>query len=87
MESNTSKCLNDDSFGPTVAGCRDEFDFTIVFEQSFFSIAPSVIFVFLAAIRIFSLRRKSPVLKAHNFRAVKLVSYHFTAIVSFTKWS
>ena len=56
-------------------GCRNDFDFTMVFEQSFFSIAPSAIFVLLAAIRILYLIQKPPILKGHSFQAVKLASH------------
>ncbi|KAI0845220.1 P-loop containing nucleoside triphosphate hydrolase protein [Daldinia vernicosa] len=33
-----SGCVNDELFGPTVRGCRGDFDFTIVFENVFFSL-------------------------------------------------
>ncbi|KAK4444565.1 ABC transporter [Podospora aff. communis PSN243] len=45
-------CLNDDSFGLTVVGCRDNFDFTRTFEQSILSIAPSALMISFACARL-----------------------------------
>ena len=42
----------DDAFGPRVASCRREFDFTILFEDCVFSLAPSIIFLLLATFRL-----------------------------------
>lgn len=53
-----SDCLNDGSFGPAVVGCRDDFDFTKLFEQSMLSIAPSSLFVILAVLRVAYLYRR-----------------------------
>ncbi|CEJ92394.1 hypothetical protein VHEMI08049 [[Torrubiella] hemipterigena] len=47
-----SPCTNDDAFGPTVSGCRDDFDFTIVFQQSILSILPSACFITLALLHL-----------------------------------
>jgi ATP-binding cassette, subfamily C (CFTR/MRP), member 1 len=33
----------DNTFGPAVHGCRNDFDFTLLFEQSFFQLAPSAL--------------------------------------------
>ncbi|KAM0244293.1 hypothetical protein ACHAP5_006409 [Fusarium lateritium] len=41
----SSTCMNDDSFGPGVQGCRGDFDFTQRFERIFFSIIPTVVFI------------------------------------------
>lgn len=40
----SSSCTRDadGAFGPAVVGCRGNFDFTITFEQYFFSLTPSV---------------------------------------------
>ncbi len=69
-----SGCRNDDLIGPAVVGCRGDFDFTAVFEQSFLSIAPSALFVVLAALRIGYLIRKPQVVLARTFQSLKLVS-------------
>lgn len=51
----------DDAFGPAVKGCRDDFDFTLRFEQYFFVIAPSVAMLLAGLARLYDLhpqRRK-----------------------------
>ncbi|KAJ3959309.1 hypothetical protein N0V92_004092 [Colletotrichum tropicale] len=47
---NSSACA-DSEFGP-VHGCRGDFDFSLLFEQTVFSAVPSGAFLFLAAIRL-----------------------------------
>lgn len=57
-----SKCTlhADNVFGPAVASpCRRGFDFTLLFEQSILSIAPSSIFLLLVPLRLFWLYRSS----------------------------
>ena len=49
----------DDSFGPTVHNCRGDFDFTLLFEQSFLSITPSSLLIILSICRICFLRSRS----------------------------
>lgn len=48
---NVTLC-DDSAFGPTVTGCRGDFDFTLLFEQAFLSIAPSALFLLCAAGRL-----------------------------------
>lgn len=36
-----SGCLNDEAIEAVALGCRGEFDFTIKFEEIFFSLLPS----------------------------------------------
>jgi ATP-binding cassette subfamily C (CFTR/MRP) protein 1 len=68
-------CQNDGAvLGPTVIGCRDDFDFTVAFEESFFAITPSACFIVLALARIWYLRRKPGVVNAPKFQFLKLVS-------------
>jgi len=74
-QQNSSTCANDHSFGPTVEGCRGDFDFTIVFEQSIFSIAPSTCFILLATARLFYLTKKPRILSYGSFQLAKLVSH------------
>jgi ATP-binding cassette subfamily C (CFTR/MRP) protein 1 len=45
----------EESFGPTVSGCRGNFDFTVAFEQIILSIAPSVVFLTLLPFRFHKL--------------------------------
>lgn len=49
----------DDKFGPHVVGCRDNFDFTLLFEQSILSLAPSALLVLISVPRIVQLRRRT----------------------------
>ncbi|KAH8666519.1 putative ABC multidrug transporter [Xylariales sp. PMI_506] len=69
-----SSCNGDDSIGPGVAGCRDSFDFTILFELLVFSIIPSAIFVLLSIWRTISLMKKPVIVDAPLFQVVKLGS-------------
>ncbi|EME39112.1 hypothetical protein DOTSEDRAFT_109662, partial [Dothistroma septosporum NZE10] len=48
----------DDAFGPAITGsCRQGFDFTLLFEQSFLQIAPCAILILLVPIRAAQLRK------------------------------
>ncbi|KAI1735611.1 putative ABC multidrug transporter [Xylaria scruposa] len=69
---------NDQSIGPNVLGCRDDFDFTVKFEQLFFALTPSVIFISLSIVRIVALTRRPIVVEASHLWLGKLgviVSY------------
>ncbi|KAF4624072.1 hypothetical protein G7Y89_g14101 [Cudoniella acicularis] len=74
LMTNTTLC-DDGSFGPTVVGCRGDFDFTLLFEQSFLSIAPSSLFVLLCAMRL-SVLLLLPVSKKSKKRR-KVAGSHF----------
>lgn len=50
----------DDKFGPPVSGCRHDFDFTLLFEQSILSLAPIALLMLLSVPRLIQLRRRSP---------------------------
>jgi hypothetical protein len=39
----------DNVFGPAVASCASRFDFTLLFEQIFFSTVPSATFILISA--------------------------------------
>ncbi|KFY37136.1 hypothetical protein V494_04888 [Pseudogymnoascus sp. VKM F-4513 (FW-928)] len=45
----------DDTFGPVVKGCRDDFDFTLLFEQGIMTMAPAAFLVLLMLPRIYHL--------------------------------
>ncbi|APA07350.1 hypothetical protein sscle_02g021200 [Sclerotinia sclerotiorum 1980 UF-70] len=45
----------DDSFGPVLKGCRENFDFTLVFEESILSLAPSAFLLLLVPARLVQL--------------------------------
>lgn len=74
MPLNNSACLNDGAFGPSAVGCRDDFDFTTLFEQVLLSITPSVCFLLLALLRIGYLLQKPGIVLARQFQFLKLVS-------------
>jgi len=48
----------DRSFGPQVHGCKNDFDFTLLFEQSILGLVPSVIFLVALLWRIGQLYRQ-----------------------------
>lgn len=57
----------DNVFGPVIAPvCRHGFDFTLLFEQSILSIAPSSIFLLLVPLRLFWLYRSSITTLSHH---------------------
>lgn len=57
-----------------------DFDFNIQFEQLFFSIVPSVIFIVASSWRAASQLREPTLVKAPIFQSIKLVSENITAI-------
>lgn len=70
----------DNVFGPAVASpCRRGFDFTLLFEQSILSIAPSSIFLLLVPLRLFWLYRSSittlPHCSVYTGKAVGTLGY------------
>lgn len=67
-------CLNDDSIGPVVRGCRDDFDFTVGFENVFFTIVPAAAFLVIGLGRALILRRRRPIVRGFVLQRVKLVS-------------
>lgn len=60
-------------FGPTVQGCRDNFDFTLSFEQYIFTILPASALLIVAPLRIFHLRKLPAVVRGSLLRRLKLV--------------
>ncbi|KAH8760347.1 ABC transporter type 1, transmembrane domain-containing protein [Diaporthe sp. PMI_573] len=69
---NSSQC-DDFNFRP-VSGCRGDFDFSLVFEHTILSLAPSSIFLLLSAARLFTLlrRRKQKIATGRTFQLCKL---------------
>ncbi|KAK7956876.1 uncharacterized protein PG986_006098 [Apiospora aurea] len=59
--------------GPTVQGCRDDFDFTLSFEQYIFTILPASALLIVAPLRIFHLRKLPAVVGGSLLRHLKLV--------------
>lgn len=66
-------CLNDDAFGPAVRGCRGDFDFTLHFEQVFFTLLPASLFVVVSLARIVHLWRKRVMVGGVWLRCGKMV--------------
>jgi len=64
---------NDQTLGPGIRGCRDDFDFTVQFEQLFFSLAPSAVFIFLSVWRSIALALRPAAVEAPRLWLGKLV--------------
>lgn len=62
----------DGAFGPTVSGCRDNFDFTKLFEDIFFAIAPSAMLLLAASFQLVTLSRQVPMLRRGRLLPCKL---------------
>ena len=77
-------CLNEDTLGPGVKGCRDDFDFTIKFEQLVFSVLPSVLLIVASIWRVRYLSTSVVVVHAPLLQSLKLVS-HFAMNVILEK--
>jgi hypothetical protein len=72
----SSTCLNDDSFGPGVQGCRGDFDFTQKFERIFFSIIPTVVFIAATFARVTVLSQRERIVSGIVIQSVKIVSFY-----------
>ncbi len=68
-----SACPGDDAFGPTVQGCRGDFDFTLKFEMIFFSLIPASVFFAIALTRTVYLSRLPVVVGGLSLKVAKLV--------------
>ncbi|KAF4829664.1 ABC transporter FUM19 [Colletotrichum tropicale] len=75
-------CVDDESIGPSVQGCRNDFDFTLKFEQIFLSILPSSIFIALSLPRAVSLLRKPNIVGGTLLQCVKIVFFAVYAILT-----
>lgn len=71
------RCSGDDTFGPVLNHTSDNgcynFDFTLVFEDSIFSIVPCSIVTLLTAWRLYGLVGKKVVVQWPLLHALKLV--------------
>ncbi|KAH7175419.1 P-loop containing nucleoside triphosphate hydrolase protein [Dactylonectria macrodidyma] len=65
-------CINDGAFGPSVQGCRGDFDFTQKFERIFFSIIPASVFVAAAIARVVVLSQGPRIVGGQAFQYLKL---------------
>ncbi|KAH8887207.1 ABC transporter [Thozetella sp. PMI_491] len=66
---------DDDVFGPIVGpNCREGFDFTLLFEQSIFSLLPAAIFLLLAIPRLIYLIRSNETTRPNPLRTTKALA-------------
>lgn len=72
----TSLCRSleaDNHFGPRVSiNCR-AFDFTLLFEDIFFTSLPAAVFLLVLPIRLWFLRHESVKINSHKLAVCKLV--------------
>lgn len=69
-----SGCLNDESIGPAVEGCRGDFDFTIKFERICFMLIPTIVFMAICLPRILYLSHRPVIVYGGKIlQAAKLV--------------
>ncbi|KAF2175191.1 P-loop containing nucleoside triphosphate hydrolase protein [Zopfia rhizophila CBS 207.26] len=80
----SNPCLNDDSLGPSVRGCRGDFDFTIKFERIFLAIIPASVFVALSLTRLAYLLSKPRIVSAATLQFVKLAIIVVYATLQFS---
>jgi hypothetical protein len=68
-------CLpkSDDVFGPIVQGCRSNFDFTLLFEQTILSIGPAALLLIFAPPRVLRLLRSTKKTLSSRLRLYKTV--------------
>ncbi|KAH6972083.1 ABC transporter [Ilyonectria sp. MPI-CAGE-AT-0026] len=74
-----STCVNDNSFGPSVQGCRGDFDFTLRFQRIFFAIIPAAVFIALTLPRIAWLAVKPRIVSGTLQQFTKLISIAVSA--------
>ena len=81
----------DNTFGPEIGqGCRGGFDFTLLFEQSFFQIAPSALLLLIVPIRASQLRRQTAKVLRNGAQTVKqaaIVGLASTQLALLVLWS
>ncbi|KAF4345669.1 multidrug resistance [Fusarium beomiforme] len=76
-----STCLNDDSLGPSVLGCRGDFDFTQKFERIFLSIIPTVVFIAAAVAWIAVLLQRDRIVGGIILQSTKIAFLAVYAII------
>ncbi|KAH8881646.1 P-loop containing nucleoside triphosphate hydrolase protein [Thozetella sp. PMI_491] len=77
------RCSDDDSFGPVLGPGSEcaSFDFTLLFEEAFFTIVPCVVLFIVALPAIWSSWRKSRVVEWRLLRAIKLALYPIVIVL------
>ena len=69
----------DSTFSSSFGVCLEEFDFTLLFEQSILSLVPSILFLLLAIFRILILSRKQPRCFKSRVLGVQLVNLQYSS--------
>lgn len=64
----------DNSFGPVVSGCRNNFDFTLLFEQSVLTFIPAALLLLVAPLRLLQLHKSDVKTRPASISQLKLVS-------------
>lgn len=72
----------DDAFGPFIDGCRQNFDFTLLFEQSILTIVPSIVLLILTPLRLLQLYRSNAKTLPNRIYTAKLVRLFYYALSS-----
>lgn len=67
------------SLGPMVGYCGGRIDFTLLFEQCFFSILPSALFLLSVPLRLLQLKCQSRKVDGSTLLFLKLVSGNLTS--------
>lgn len=67
----------DGQFGPIVDGCREDFDFTLMFEQYIFTLLPASILLAITPFRLRQLYILPKAVKGAKLRYWKIVSTMF----------
>nr|QIW91876.1 TRT [Phialomyces arenicola] len=65
METTLKQCeiQVEDVFGPQVSGCYENFDFTLLFEESVLYLAPLLVTSFLVSLRLWQMRSKEKLVR------------------------
>jgi len=76
LDPGTAPCLPtaDDVFGPVVSGCRQDFDFTLLFEQSILTLVPAALLLLVAPLRLLQLYKANAKTRPALVGQIKLVS-------------
>ena len=75
MASNGRPSDADQYFGPRVTPECRSFDFTLLFEQSFFPIGPAALFLLFSPLRLYHLSRKPILVRGGLLHRAKLVRF------------
>ncbi|TDZ14677.1 ABC transporter FUM19 [Colletotrichum orbiculare MAFF 240422] len=78
---NFISCPNDDSIGPSVQGCRNDFDFTLKFEKIFLTILPTTLFIALSIPRVAALVRRPKIVDGAFLQCTKLAAITTYAVL------